>query len=193
MTRHVGGRRPVVVVERRRAPGPYSGTMRVVVMGVAGCGKSSVGERLASALGYDFADADAFHSEASIAKMSAGVGLSDEDRWPWLDTVGDWLHEHPDSVMACSALRRSYRDRLKSRAGSVVFLHLMASRSVLERRLVDRSATSGHFASVSLLASQLATLEPLGFDEVGGVVDVSHASLEDVIHECHDIIALHDD
>ncbi len=167
--------------------------MRVVVMGVSGCGKSSVGADLAAGLGYDFADADVYHSEANVAKMSAGIGLTDEDRWPWLDEVGDWMRDHPDSVMACSALRRVYRDRLRQRAGSVVFLHLVAARSVLEERLTVRAATTGHFASATLLDSQLATLEPLGFDEVGGVVDIGHASLAGVIQECHDIIALHDD
>lgn len=167
--------------------------MRVVVMGVSGCGKTSVGSELAASLGYPFADADDFHSAANKAKMAAGTGLTDDDRWPWLDALGEWLAQRPDSVLACSALRRVYRDRLREHAGVVVFLHLTAGASVLRQRLDARTKSSDHFAGSSLLESQLATLEPLHFDEVGGSIDVGHASLRSVVSEAHDIIALQDD
>ena len=167
--------------------------MRVVVMGVTGCGKTSVGKAVADELGCPFADGDDFHPAANVAKMSAGIGLSDEDRWPWLDAVGDWLATHPDAVVACSALRRSYRNRLRERAGAVVFLHLAAPQSVLAERVRVRSATEGHFAGVELLASQYATLEPLGFDEVGGTIDVSHQSLAAAIETARDIVSMQDD
>jgi len=167
--------------------------MRVVVMGVTGCGKSSVGAALATSLGYPFADADDFHSGANIAKMAAGEALTDADRWPWLDTVGTWLGEHTDAVVACSSLRRAYRDRIRAAAGTAVFLHLAAPRSVIAQRVARRTQTEGHFAGVELLESQYATLEPLGFAEVGGTIDVTHRTLEEAVTEAHDIIALQDD
>lgn len=167
--------------------------MRVVVMGVTGCGKSSVGAAIAGSLGFAFADADDFHPPANIAKMMAGEPLTDEDRWPWLDAVGQWLASHPDAVVACSALRKAYRDRIRAAAGMTVFLHLTAPQSVIAQRVHRRTIDEGHFAGVDLLASQYETLEPLGFTEVGGTIDVSHRSLAETIDEAHDIIALQDD
>lgn len=171
---------------------PYSGAMRVVTMGVTGSGKSRVGTALAAMLGVPFADADDFHPESNVAKMSAGIALTDEDRWPWLDAVGDWLASHPDSVVACSALKRAYRDRLRSHAGAVVFVHLAARQSVLVERVARRTEAEGHFAGVDLLGSQYATLEPLRFDEVGGTVDVSHLTAQEALGEVARIITLHD-
>ncbi len=167
--------------------------MRVVVMGVTGCGKTSVGRQLASSLGFAFADADDFHPPANIAKMAGGIPLTDEDRWPWLDEVGEWLAAHPDAVVACSALRKAYRERIRERAGMTVFLHLAAPPSVLAERVHRRTLDEGHFAGVNLLESQFALLEPLGYDEVGGSIDVTHRTLSEVIAEAHDIIALQDD
>ena len=172
---------------------PYAGGMRVVVMGVTGCGKSSVGTALAASLGIPFADADGFHPASNVAKMSAGVSLTDAERWPWLDAIGAWLGSHPDSVVACSALKRSYRDRLRVDAGAVVFVHLAARKSILAARVALRSETEGHFAGTDLLDSQYATLEPLGFEEVGGTIDVSHLSIHQAWSEVAYLIELQED
>lgn len=145
-------------------------------MGVSGTGKSTVGRLLADRLGADFLEGDAFHPERNIAKMSAGQPLSDDDRWPWLaalaDLVADREAEGRPAVLTCSALRRAYRDFLRNAvpSGRLVFLHLHADADVLEQRMRDRE---GHFMPASLLASQLATLEPLGPEEPGVLVEVS--------------------
>ena len=167
--------------------------MRVVVMGVTGCGKSSVAVALAAALGYEFADADDFHRPADVAAMAQGIPLTDADRWPWLDAVGAWMAPRNDAVVACSALRRSYRDRLRETGGPMVFLHLTAPRSIIEERVRQRSERKDHFAGAELVATQYAVLQPLGFDEVGGSIDVSHASVGQVVAEAADIVALQDD
>ncbi|MFN3865633.1 MAG: gluconokinase [Demequina sp.] len=147
--------------------------MRVVVMGVTGCGKSTVGLRLAHDLKAEFQDGDDLHSEAAIAKMAAGIPLLDEDRWPWLDAVATWLEGQDRGIVACSALKRVYRDCIRDVAGdSVVFVHLAAPQSVLEPRVRRRAKLDGHFAPPGLLDSQYAALEPLGPDERGGRVPV---------------------
>jgi len=138
---------------------------RIVVMGVSGCGKSTVGVLLADRLGVPFLDADSLHPPANVAKMAAGVPLVDEDRWPWLRLVGSALADAPDGiVVACSALRRSYRDLLRTAAPQARFVHLTGTRDQLAARM---RARDGHFMPVSLLDTQLATLEPLGADEPG--------------------------
>ena len=102
---------------------------RVVVMGVSGCGKSTVGELLAQQLGVPFVDGDGLHPAANVAKMSAGIPLTDEDRWPWLEAVGAAIAAEPGgAVMACSALRRVYRDVIRRAAPGTVFVHLHGSR-----------------------------------------------------------------
>ena len=142
----------------------------VVVMGVSGSGKSTVAVALAQRLRVPFADGDDLHPEANIAKMSRGEALDDDDRFPWLEAVGQWLADHEDGgVMACSALRRKYRDQLRRHVDDLLFVHLDGSPEILARRQAGRS---GHFMPTSLLASQLATLEPLEPDERGIVVDV---------------------
>lgn len=142
----------------------------LVVMGVSGSGKSTVGAALAQRLGVPFADADDLHPPENIAKMSAGRPLDDHDRGPWLDTVGQWLAAHPEGgVMSCSALKRSYRDRLRHHAPGAEFLLLAGTHEVIARRQASRP---GHFMPASLLASQFATLEPLESDEGGVVIDV---------------------
>ena len=143
----------------------------IVVMGVSGSGKSTVGAALAQRLRVPFADADDFHPEANVAKMSAGHALNDEDRHPWLDAIGDWLANHcgEGGVMSCSALKRTYRDQLRKHCPQVRFLHLSGSPEVIGRRQASRP---GHFMPASLLASQFDTLEPLEADEHGVVVDV---------------------
>src|ERR1700750_1550141 len=106
----------------------------IVVMGVSGSGKSTVGAALAQRLRVPFADADDFHPEANIAKMSAGHPLDDEDRRPWLEAIGDWLAAHPGGgVMSCSALKRAYRDQLRNHCPEVEFLHLVGTPEVIGR------------------------------------------------------------
>ena len=139
-------------------------------MGVSGSGKSTVGAALAQRLGVPFADADAFHPPANIAKMAAGQPLTDDDRYPWLDAVGQWLADHKDGgVMSCSALKHIYRDRLRSRCPGIEFLHLTGSPELIARRQAGRP---GHFMPPALLKSQFDTLEPLAPDEHGVALDV---------------------
>jgi carbohydrate kinase (thermoresistant glucokinase family) len=140
---------------------------RIVVMGVSGCGKSSVGIALAEALGARFIDGDDLHPSANKAKMSAGIPLDDSDRWPWLDLVSQALV--PGTVVACSALKRVYRERIVAGAPNTFFVHLDGSREILEQRL---GARAGHFMPATLLDSQLAILEPLGPDETGCVLNI---------------------
>jgi len=140
---------------------------RLVVMGPSGSGKSVIGALLASRLHVDFIDADDLHPAANRAKMISGVPLDDVDRMPWLDIVGEALAAAPDgAVVACSALRRRYRDRLRAAAPDAVFVEL----DVDARTLADRMSHRRHFMPPSLLESQLATLEPLADDEAGVVV-----------------------
>jgi gluconokinase len=142
----------------------------IVVMGVSGCGKSTVGAALAQRLRVPFADADDYHPPASIAKMTAGQPLDDDDRYPWLETVGRWLAAHQGGgVMSCSALKRKYRDQLRRHCATVEFVHLSGSLELIAARQASRP---GHFMPASLLASQLATLEPLEPDEKGVTLDV---------------------
>jgi len=138
-------------------------------MGVSGSGKSTVGAALAERLRVPYADADDFHPPGNIAKMNAGEPLDDDDRRPWLEAIGRWLAEHDRGVVTCSALKRSYRDLLREHRPDVVFVHLHGDPEVIARRQAGRP---GHFMPASLLDSQLATLEPLGNDERGFVVDV---------------------
>ena len=147
----------------------------IVVAGVSGSGKSTVGAELARRLGYDFCDADDLHSAANVAKMHSGQPLNDEDRAPWLDAVGQRLRETLDEgravVMACSALRRRYRDALRRHEASTFFLVLEGSPELIGARVAARH---GGLLPPSLLASQFATLEPLGVDEFGATIDVDH-------------------
>ena len=135
-------------------------------MGVAGCGKSTVAARLARRLGWDFAEADTFHSAANIAKMSSGTPLTDEDRAPWLDAMAGYLAQARAAgkpcVLACSALRRTYRERLAGGNPTVRFVYLQGSFQMIAARLAVRS---GHYMPASLLASQFATLEEPAADE----------------------------
>ncbi|GCE75516.1 gluconokinase [Cellulomonas biazotea] len=145
----------------------------VVVMGVAGSGKTTVGRALAERLGRPYAEADEFHPAANVAKMSAGTPLTDEDRRPWLEAIRDWLTAQgdaaQDTVVTCSALKVAYRDVLRQATGRVRFLHLAGSEDLLADRMAHRA---GHFMPTSLLPSQLATLEPLTADEDGVTVTV---------------------
>jgi gluconokinase len=141
----------------------------VVVMGVSGSGKSTVGKLLADRLGVAFGDADDFHTPELKAKMAAGHPLTDSDRWPWLARLADWLRTEQDgAVLACSALRRSYRDVLRTGSSRLCFLHLDGSAEVVGQRVGHRL---NHYMPASLVASQYATLEPLGPEESGMAID----------------------
>ncbi|OBH50241.1 gluconokinase [Mycobacterium sp. E2479] len=147
-----------------------SGPAPVVVMGVSGSGKSTVGAALARRLRVPFVDADTLHPAANIATMAAGEPLDDDDRHPWLERVGDWLATHRDgAVVSCSALKRAYRDQLRTHCPEVEFVHLAGSAEVIADRLAART---DHFMPAALLRSQLDTLEPLGPDEAGLTVDI---------------------
>lgn len=139
----------------------------IIAMGVSGSGKSTFGAALALARGVPYAEGDEFHTEASRQKMAAGIPLTDEDRWPWLESLVEWMGQQPDgAVVACSALRRGYRDVLR-RAGEVTFVLLELDHDALLARMTARV---GHYMPPSLLTSQLATLEPLQPDEPGIVL-----------------------
>ncbi|SDS89778.1 gluconokinase [Microlunatus soli] len=148
----------------------------LVVMGVAGSGKTTVAELLAEQLGWQEAEADDFHPEANVAKMHDGIPLTDEDRAPWLEILREWIDTQPGSVvLTCSALKRSYRDVLRSAKADVKFLHLDGDPELIRERMSGRR---GHFMPLSLLDSQLATLEPLQPGEPGVVLDVDQAPEE---------------
>ncbi|MET8252437.1 gluconokinase [Micromonospora sp. NPDC005197] len=158
-------------VAGRRVPAP---TRHVVVMGVSGCGKSTVARGISIAAGLRLAEADEFHSEASVAKMRSGVPLQDADRWPWLRALAAWMAarsaEGVSTVLACSALERSYRDVLRQGPPELDFVHLDGPTEVIRERLSQRI---GHYMPASLLDSQLATLERPQPDEPCLVLDVS--------------------
>jgi gluconokinase len=138
-------------------------TLRIVIMGVAGCGKSSVGEALSVRLGIPYRDGDDLHTPAAVEKMRAGIPLTDDDRWPWLDRVAETLAAEAPVIVGCSALKRAYRDRIRAGArGPVNFVHLSGSRDLIAARMAART---GHYMPTSLLDSQFAALEPPGPDE----------------------------
>ena len=143
-------------------------TVTLVVMGVSGSGKTTVAQAAATRLGWVFAEGDDFHPAANVEKMRSGHPLTDEDRWPWLHALADWISAREaageNAVLTCSALKRVYRDVLDQGHPSVRFVHVTASVETLRRRLEQRR---GHYMPASLLDSQLATLEPLQPDEPG--------------------------
>ncbi|WP_078308683.1 MULTISPECIES: gluconokinase [unclassified Mycobacterium] len=145
----------------------------VVVMGVAGVGKSTVAQALAQRLGAPCAEGDDFHPEANIAKMSAGIPLDDSDRWPWLQRIAEWMSERrregSGGVVTCSALKRRYRDVLRAGYPDAFFVHLSGDRALIGDRMAHRA---GHFMPTSLLDSQFEILEPLQPDEKGVELNV---------------------
>lgn len=163
----------------------------VVVMGVSGSGKTTVGEGIADAMAWDYAEGDTFHSKANVAKMASGTPLTDEDRWPWLRAIGEWLSDHEASgrsaVVTCSALRRIYRNLLCDGRPDVRFCHVSADAELIKERLDHRA---GHYMPPSLLPSQFATLEPLQDDEPGVVVSVAGTPAE-IIQRALRALGLH--
>ncbi len=150
----------------------------LVIMGVSGCGKSTVAAILAGQLGWDLEEGDDLHPASNVEKMRAGTALTDEDRWPWLEKVADWIRDHTNAglpgIITCSALKRSYRDVL--RGEHVVFVHLAGSKETIARRL---NARLDHYMPSTLLDSQLATLEPPGPDENTLVVNLGRRPAEE--------------
>lgn len=145
----------------------------VVVMGVCGVGKSAIASRLANSLGINFVDADDFHTDDAKKAMAEGIGLDDAYRLPWLDRVAhEALEAKTSTVIACSALKRIYRDQLRSHQKNTIFVHLVGDRALIAERLANRE---GHFVGTPLLDSQLETLEPLHPEEKGFEVDIRYA------------------
>ena len=162
----------------------------IVVMGVSGSGKSTVAKGIATTMGWDFAEGDEFHPKANVDKMASGIPLTDEDRWPWLHLIGDWISERvshgQSAVVACSALRRAYRDILRDGRPQVRFCHVLADPEVIEDRMEERE---GHYMPASLLPSQLATLEDLEEDEPGVVIP-NEGSAAEVLGRALRLVAL---
>ncbi|MCU1550063.1 MAG: carbohydrate kinase [Glaciihabitans sp.] len=138
----------------------------LVLMGVSGCGKSTVAALLAGELNWPFEEGDSLHPQANVEKMAAGHALDDNDRWPWLEKVAEWVEERLDEgshgIITCSALKRSYRDIINRRGRGIEFVYLAGSKEVIAARLATRH---GHFMPPSLLDSQFATLEEPTDDE----------------------------
>ena len=159
----------------------------LIVMGVSGSGKSTIAERLAQRLNWTFEDGDRFHPASNVAKMSAGHPLTDEDRWPWLQAIADEidricaLGQH--AVIACSALKRAYRDVLVHGRGDVRMVFLNGTQQLIANRLARRK---GHFMPPGLLASQFKTLEPPGIDENSVTVSIEpsvDAIVDDIMRQ----------
>ena len=156
---------PPHTASNRPLAAPPLAVKAIVVMGVSGSGKTTLGGRLAAALGYTFVEGDDLHPPANIAKMSAGIALTDDDRWPWLDRVAEWIKalNATGCVVSCSALKRAYRDHIRDRAGvAVTFVHPEVDMQILGFRMRDRP---GHYMPPSLLDSQWAALERPDPDE----------------------------
>ncbi|WP_082367221.1 gluconokinase, GntK/IdnK-type [Ensifer adhaerens] len=160
---------------------PHSGRGRIVLMGVAGCGKSAVGAALATRLGVHYLDGDDLHPPENIAKMSRGEPLTDDDRWPWLTLVGQRLaSSHGILIIGCSALKRRYRDHIRKEAeGPVTFVHLSGSKELISARMAARA---GHFMPTILIDSQFEALEPPTPDESAITVDIDKA-LDGIVDE----------
>jgi carbohydrate kinase (thermoresistant glucokinase family) len=153
--------------------------MKIVLMGVTGCGKSTVGIALADALGIEFIDSDDLHSESNKKKMSSGTPLTDVDREPWLQEVSKTLQSHESIVVACSALKKSYRSTILAGAPTTKFIHLSGSKELIFARLSERSH---HFMPIGLLDSQFQTIEALNPEECGKVFDIDKP-IDEIVHE----------
>jgi carbohydrate kinase (thermoresistant glucokinase family) len=153
--------------------------MKIVVMGVTGCGKTTVGIALAEKLGIEFIDSDVLHSESNKTKMSSGTPLTDSDREPWLQAVSEALQRHEKIVVACSALKKSYRSTILAGSPTTKFVHLSGSQELIFARLSERSH---HFMPIGLLDSQFQTLEPLDHTETGKVFEISQP-VDQIVNE----------
>lgn len=153
--------------------------MKIVVMGVTGCGKTTVGAALAESLGIEFIDSDDLHSESNKKKMSSGTPLTDADREPWLQAVSRALQSHENVIVACSALKKSYRSTILAGAPATKFVHLSGSKELIFARLSERSH---HFMPIGLLDSQFHTLEPLDHSETGKVFEISQP-VDQIVNE----------
>ncbi|SCF13685.1 gluconate kinase, SKI family [Micromonospora viridifaciens] len=165
-------------------------TRHIVVMGVSGAGKTTVARGISELTGLRFAEADEFHTEAHVAQMRAGIPLDDAARWPWLRALAGWMAqrhaEGVSTILACSALKRSYRDVLRQGPPDVEFLHLDGAAELIRDRLSRRV---GHYMPASLFDSQRAILEPLEPDESGVVLEVA-ASPDDLVRIAIDRLGL---
>lgn len=153
-------------------------SVHVVVMGVSGCGKTTVAEAIRDRLGFTMVEGDSLHSAENVAKMHAGIPLTDEDRWPWLKTINQWMRDEDaagrSTVISCSALKRAYRDALRKDV-PVFFVHMVGSQELIAGRMAKRK---NHYMPPSLLPSQFADLEDLEADEPGMTVPIDGTSEE---------------
>ena len=157
--------------------------LQLVVMGVSGCGKSTVSKAIGERLNLEVADGDDFHSEASRAKMHSGIALDDADRWPWLDRIAQHLaiqaeYSAPGKVVACSALKLAYRNQIRATVPSVLFIFLDGSSDLIRERMAKRQ---GHFMQLSLLDSQLRTLEKPTADEKNVMTIQINNSIDNIV------------
>ncbi|MCO5971523.1 gluconokinase [Actinoallomurus soli] len=161
----------------------------VLIMGVSGSGKTTIGAMLAGRLGWKYAEADDFHPPANVEKMHAGVPLTDEDRWPWLRAIGAWMHEQTGpAVVTCSALKRKYRDVLRESRSDLHLVYLDGSKELIAARLAARH---GHFFPRQLLDSQFADLEIPAPDEDALAVSIDQP-IEAIVEEIHRRLGLSD-
>ena len=158
--------------------------LRVVVMGVAASGKTTLAVALSRRLQAEYLEADDLHSAANVEKMASGVPLTDDDRWPWLASIRDALSKTDRVVVACSALKRSYRDLLRE-AGSVRFVYLHTARQLAGARIAGRT---GHFMTARMIESQFAALEPPQPDEADVIRVDARRTIDDLVAECGAIL-----
>ena len=172
--------------------------LRIIVMGVSGSGKSTLAEELSKSLGLRVKDGDELHLPESVAKMSAGIALGDADRWPWLDRIASYLansEQNPQgtagAIVSCSALKLTYRDRIRQQAGPVVFLFLDGPPELIKQRMQDRK---GHYMQAGLLDSQLQTLERPSADETDVIALSINQAVSDLLENAMaKLVAYQDD
>jgi carbohydrate kinase (thermoresistant glucokinase family) len=166
--------------------------LRLIVMGVSGCGKSTMATALGERLGLEVVDGDDLHLPESVAKMRSGIALDDADRWPWLDRIGAYLSQHHPQgrVVACSALKRAYRDRIREQAGPVCFVFLNGSFELIEARLHQRV---GHYMQAGLLTSQFQTLEIPQSDETDVITLAITQPVDDLVRQVLAALQTHRD